>query len=479
MPMTSDLEALSFRTGSVFTPGAPINEKDLFAGRAEQVEKIVDVVSQRGCHAILYGERGVGKTSLSNMIAAFLARRLAFVISRTNCNISDSFSSLWTKALKDIEASRRQPQVGFSGQRPAPPPASASEAMTPDGVRRALQELSTTASLIIIFDEFDRIRNTDVITAMADTIKALSDNSVNATILIIGVADSVNDLIREHQSIERALVQIPMPRMSDDEIRGIIDKGLARLTMSIDSTAREDIVLFSQGVPYGGAFALHFCVPRGSREREENHLLPACRAGNEPIAGSVATIAKGSLRRRDPKLATGAHLQRSVACLCAGGSRRPSLFHYGCSRETAVADHKQTLQTSQLRSSFEGPQRARTRPHSSACRTNVHATLSNLESDPETIHHHARHQGQSDHQGANFRMERRGGLSIALGGSIGLLAKLGAALNGLRGCASRASRETLASQSSSRAQGSGPGNEGKPSARLWIAMTVPRKRGIV
>ena len=85
---------------------------------------------------------------------------------------------------------------------------------------------------------------------MADTIKALSDNSVNATILIIGVADLVDGLIREHQSIERALVQIPMPRMSDDEIRGIIDKGLARLAMAIDSAAREDLVLFSQGVPY-------------------------------------------------------------------------------------------------------------------------------------------------------------------------------------------------------------------------------------
>jgi hypothetical protein len=81
--MPPDLQALSFQTGSIFTPGAPINEKDLFAGRSEQVEKIIDAVSQRGCHAILYGERGVGKTSLSNMISAFLANRLSFVISRT------------------------------------------------------------------------------------------------------------------------------------------------------------------------------------------------------------------------------------------------------------------------------------------------------------------------------------------------------------------------------------------------------------
>jgi Cdc6-like AAA superfamily ATPase len=248
--MTSDLQALSFQTGSVFTPGAPINEKDLFAGRQGQVEKIIDAVSQRGCHAILYGERGVGKTSLSNMISAFLANRTAFVISRTNCDISDSFSSLWMKALKDIEATRRQPQVGLSARQPVLPTTLGDEAMTPDSVRRALQGLSTAASLIVIFDEFDRIKNTDVITAMADTIKALSDNSVNTTVLIIGVADSVNELIREHQSIERALLQVPMPRMTDDDVRGIIDKGLARLTMGIDSTARDEIVLFSQGVPY-------------------------------------------------------------------------------------------------------------------------------------------------------------------------------------------------------------------------------------
>jgi hypothetical protein len=55
--MTPELQALSFTAGSVFTPGAPINEKDLFAGRREQVENIIDAVSQRGYHAILYGER--------------------------------------------------------------------------------------------------------------------------------------------------------------------------------------------------------------------------------------------------------------------------------------------------------------------------------------------------------------------------------------------------------------------------------------
>ncbi|RBP07392.1 AAA ATPase-like protein [Roseiarcus fermentans] len=251
--MDQDFDALMFQTGAVFTPGAPINERELFSGRKDQVLKIVEAVSQRGCHAILYGERGTGKTSLSNMITAFLARRQAFVVSRTNCDISDTYSSLWAKAFKDIEAAKRRPDIGFGGLRnplTAPPQDYALNSDTPDGVRRTLQGIAATAALIVIFDEFDRIRRPDAITAMADTIKALSDHAVNATVLLIGVADSVDELIREHQSIERALIQVHMPAMSDGEIRGIVMSGFERLAMEIEFEACEDLVQYSQGAPY-------------------------------------------------------------------------------------------------------------------------------------------------------------------------------------------------------------------------------------
>ncbi len=57
-------EVISGRAGRVFQPRIPINRPDFFAGRWDQLTTIVDAVSQAGLHAVIYGERGVGKTSL-------------------------------------------------------------------------------------------------------------------------------------------------------------------------------------------------------------------------------------------------------------------------------------------------------------------------------------------------------------------------------------------------------------------------------
>ena len=172
------------------------------------------------------------------------------------------------------------------------------------------------AKLIVIFDEFDRIKNTAVITAMADTIKALSDNSVNATVLIIGVADSVNELIREHQSIERALVQIPMPRMSNDEIRSIIDKGLARLTMAIDGAAREDLVIFSQGVPYIAhllcMFACRAALASGRKTVYVSHVEQGMNRSLDQWQQSIRALYDEAVQSPRP-----GHIYREVLLACA------------------------------------------------------------------------------------------------------------------------------------------------------------------
>lgn len=245
--------AKQLQAGQVFTPGSPVNERDMFAGRLDQLGKIFTATSQRGYHAVLYGERGVGKTSLSNVLSEILHTVEEYVTPRVNCDASDTFSTLWRKAFRDIIVSKSRPGTGFGAEDITVNEILVSnlpKELTPDDVRRTLSELGRGATVLVIFDEFDRVADKFVTILMADTIKALSDFGVNATILLIGVADSVDELIHGHQSIERALIQIPMPRMSAAEIDDIVNKGLARLQMSADDEVLGQISTLSQGLPY-------------------------------------------------------------------------------------------------------------------------------------------------------------------------------------------------------------------------------------
>lgn len=64
----SDWAAKRFEANQLFTPSTPISVADLFAGRSSQIYRIIDAIGERGRHVILYGERGVGKTSLAQII---------------------------------------------------------------------------------------------------------------------------------------------------------------------------------------------------------------------------------------------------------------------------------------------------------------------------------------------------------------------------------------------------------------------------
>lgn len=66
--MKNDKEELLKILNKVFSPIAPIKRKDFFFGRRMQLDHIVDAINETGQHAILYGERGVGKTSLANIM---------------------------------------------------------------------------------------------------------------------------------------------------------------------------------------------------------------------------------------------------------------------------------------------------------------------------------------------------------------------------------------------------------------------------
>ena len=236
----------------VFRPAAPIDRQSLFSGRTRQLGDLFAVAEQPGQHAVVYGERGVGKTSLVSVAAEVLAAS-GVVTARTTCDRSDDYESVWRKALGELRFTVTKPGVGFAAPaREAQVSASAllSEDATPHDVRRGLQSLAGGRRVAVFIDEFDRLASNDDRLLFADTIKTLSDELPGATIVLVGVADDVEQLIAEHLSIERALVQIHMPRMSHAELAEVVSRGIESARLTIARDAVDTIARLGQGLPH-------------------------------------------------------------------------------------------------------------------------------------------------------------------------------------------------------------------------------------
>lgn len=249
-------QMLIYDLARVFTPSAPVSSRDLFAGRMNKITDIVDVVFAPGQHAVIYGERGVGKTSLTTVLSEIWGSGKGTLLAlRTNCDGTDTFSTIWRKVLAEAVWTIPKQGVGFRPDvqqtfKTAEELLPQEGDVTPNDVRRVLQTLGAAQRTAVIIDEFDRVSDPSVRALFADTIKLLSDQLVTSTLIIVGVADDVNELIAEHQSVERALVQIPMPRMSQTELAEIVRLGLAKVEMTIGEDALYTITKLSQGLPH-------------------------------------------------------------------------------------------------------------------------------------------------------------------------------------------------------------------------------------
>ena len=283
---------LNWKIARVFTPSAPIDDKTLFAGRTKQIQAVLNAISQRGQHAALFGERGVGKTSLANVIRDFMVTTDDFGIVTTNCDTTTNFKSIWNNVLN--EGIFLQSEIGMGFKPPthtqeSPLSKQLSKEPSPEEIRQLLQRLEKP--ILIVIDEMDRITDKKTKTRLADTIKTLSDHSVASTLLLVGVADSLDQLMAEHRSIERALVQIHMPRMSIGELREIVTNGLRKLGMQIGPSAMNRISALSHGLPhYTHLLALHAAQAAVDRDAKEITQLDVTSAINSAIIQAQQTI---------------------------------------------------------------------------------------------------------------------------------------------------------------------------------------------
>ena len=280
-----DLPSLRFEVQNLFTPSTPIKLADLFAGRQGQIRQLIDAVAEPGRHAILYGERGVGKTSLSQILEHLVpSGRQRVIHARKACSPGDSFETIWRKFFRDMRFTLEGASSDTVVADLYP------NGIEPDDVLREMKQFSANDIPIFVIDEFNEIHDQGRTAALlANTIKALSDDGVGATIVVVGVGDSVTELFAGHGSISRCTEEVLMPRMSRTELGEVMDKRLRQLGMTIDPDARWKMVILARGLPtYVHRLGKHAATR--AIENLRRHVT------EEDVDASVEEILTGSLQ---------------------------------------------------------------------------------------------------------------------------------------------------------------------------------------
>lgn len=226
-------------------------------------EDIDNAMARKGATIVLYGERGVGKSSIAKIAAQFAPGQPFYYSASTEDTVETICSAVlqfydvgWTPETRDIESARgRHGTVrvgGVSAELSSTETNAHRDAQLERGRLTAQQfasRLPERASLVII-DEFERLANMRDRALFAELIKKLSDNESPTTLMLVGIGENIDELIGAHESAQRSIVEIKVERLADAEIREIVDIGMNALGLEIEQTTAEQMVTFSARFPY-------------------------------------------------------------------------------------------------------------------------------------------------------------------------------------------------------------------------------------
>lgn len=261
--------ALRMRLRNAFTPSQPIVDGKMFAGRTDLLANMISSIEDRRLHLVLYGERGIGKTSLLHVLAE-AAHSARYIVIYSSCGSASNFQDTFRAAATEI------PLLFHSNFGPTTEEAEAGSSMAdllPDNFSpRQFADLCaklTGTRVLVFLDEFDRAESTGFRRDVAELIKFLSDRSVRMQLVIGGVASDLAELIDHIPSIRRNILAVRVPQMSDEEVREMIATGERASGLRFDAAASDLVVRISRGWPYIAVLVCHnagLCALDAERE---------------------------------------------------------------------------------------------------------------------------------------------------------------------------------------------------------------------
>lgn len=264
--MIPNLDEPAFKTilANSLAPARAISNPQQLRGRHKLLRVIDRAFNSPGKHVFIYGDRGVGKTSLAQSAAVIHqssdARPILIACDQFS-NFYKMVAAMAQHALPPAEVIERHTRQrgggfripGLSGEVQQgmqrgiiPPIESLNEAVV---VLRYVAQLHSESPVIIV-DEFDQITEKDDRKRFADLIKQVSDQEIGIRFIFCGIGTSMDELIGEHLSTDRYLMPIAVERLMHDALWLILTETAEQLGVEIGNEEKIRISTISDGFPY-------------------------------------------------------------------------------------------------------------------------------------------------------------------------------------------------------------------------------------
>lgn len=244
-------------------PARAVDDPTRLYGRGEKLRDTRRALATPGRQVFIFGERGVGKTSLAKTAVRADSPHLVEPI-LVACDRSSTFVSVINSLIRNLLAhcTKRPPQLelnaGFNllGISLSSKLSWTAEGLTViEDINDAVLVFKTLAASMehrpaVIIDEFDVLQSHEEKGRFAEFIKQASDQSLNMKFVFCGIANDVDSLIGSHFSSGRYIEPVELGPLRPGDLFHIMETACQAFQLTLDREFLIRAALIADGFPY-------------------------------------------------------------------------------------------------------------------------------------------------------------------------------------------------------------------------------------
>ncbi|HDR9017867.1 ATP-binding protein [Burkholderia multivorans] len=255
---------LGERIGEVLSSARPVRSIEKLKGRDNELITIERALYAPGRSVFIYGDRGVGKSSLG-ATAAYQWQSSDNMPIIVGGSQDETFETIIANianqalGLSRVQTVKKQSNfclewrgIRWSEGHEVSAKDITAELRTIGDAADLLAEIARAHSArpVVLVDEFDTIPSADERNRFAGLLKTLGDREINLKFIFTGVGSSLDELLGAHQSAYRQLTAIEVNRLGWEARREIVVQAAQEFGLDVDDNVNWRIAIVSDGFPY-------------------------------------------------------------------------------------------------------------------------------------------------------------------------------------------------------------------------------------